>query len=46
MEACGLATNLFKVDNNTILPGIKVVANTYVSLIGYNAQGYAAIPIY
>ena len=46
MEACGLATHLFKVDNDTILPGIKPVANTYVSLIGYNAQGYAAIPIY
>ncbi|MEO5364647.1 MAG: DsrE family protein [Magnetococcus sp. DMHC-8] len=46
MEACGLATKLFGVDNATILPGVKVVGNTFVSLTGYHAQGYAAIPIY
>ncbi len=46
MEACGVATKLFGVDNATILPGIKPVANTFVSLIGYHAQGYAAIPVY
>lgn len=46
MEVCGLATKLFEVDDATILPGIKVVGNTFVSLIGYHAQGYAAIPIY
>ncbi|MBF0109609.1 MAG: DsrE family protein [Magnetococcales bacterium] len=46
MEVCGLATRLFGVENATILPGIKVVGNTFVSLTGYHAQGYAAIPIY
>ncbi|MBF0436579.1 MAG: DsrE family protein [Magnetococcales bacterium] len=46
MEICGLATKLMGVDNTTILPGIKVVGNTFVSLTGYHAQGYAAIPIY
>lgn len=46
MEACGLATRLMGVDNATILPGIKVVGNTFVSLTGYHVQGYAAIPIY
>ncbi|MBF0623955.1 MAG: DsrE family protein [Magnetococcales bacterium] len=46
MEVCGLATRLMGVDNATILPGIKVVGNTFVSLTGYHAQGYAAIPIY
>lgn len=46
MEVCGLATKLMGVDNATILPGIKVVGNTFVSLTGYHAQGYAAIPIY
>ncbi|MBF0183164.1 MAG: DsrE family protein [Magnetococcales bacterium] len=46
MEVCGLATGLFGVDNGTVLPGIKVVGNTFVSLTGYHAQGYAAIPIY
>ncbi len=45
MEACSVATNLFKVDNANILPGIKVVGNTFVSLMGYQGQGYAIIPI-
>ncbi len=45
LEACSIATNLFKVDNNTILPGIKVVGNTFVSLTGYQAKGYSLVPI-
>ena len=46
MEACSVATRLFKVDNASLLDGIKPVGNTFVSLTGYNAQGYASIPIY
>jgi intracellular sulfur oxidation DsrE/DsrF family protein len=46
MEACSVATRLFGVDNATLLPGIKPVGNTFVSLVGYQAQGYATIPIY
>ena len=46
MEACSVATRLFKVDNGSLLDGIKPVGNTFVSLTGYNAQGYASIPIY
>lgn len=46
MEACSVATRLFKVDNNTLLEFIKPVGNTFVSLTGYQAQGYANIPIY
>lgn len=46
MEACSVATRLFNIDNGTLLPGIKPVGNTFVSLIGYQAQGYATIPIY
>lgn len=46
MEACSVATRLFKIDNNTLLDGIKPVGNTFVSLTGYQAQGYANIPIY
>lgn len=45
LEACSIATNLFKVDNSTILPGIKVVGNTFVSLTGYQDKGYSLIPI-
>lgn len=46
MEACSIATKLSNVDNKTLLKGIKPVGNTFVSLIGYQAQGYANIPIY
>lgn len=46
MEACSVATRLFGVDNNNLLDGIKPVGNTFVSLTGYQAQGYANIPIY
>ena len=46
MEACSVATRLFKVDNGTLLDGIKPVGNTFVSLTGYQAQGYANIPLY
>ena len=45
LEACAIATSLFKMDNKTILPGIKVVGNTFVSLIGYQTKGYALVPI-
>jgi intracellular sulfur oxidation DsrE/DsrF family protein len=46
MEACSVATRLFKIDNGSLLEGIKPVGNTFVSLTGYQAQGYANIPIY
>jgi intracellular sulfur oxidation DsrE/DsrF family protein len=46
MEGCGVATRLFQIDNNTLLDGIRPVGNTFVSLIGYQARGYAIIPVY
>ena len=46
MEACSVACRLFGVNPSTLLPGIKPVGNTFVSLIGYQAKGYAIIPIY
>ena len=45
IEACSIATDLFKIDNSTLLPGVRVVGNTFISLIGYQAQGYSLIPI-
>ena len=37
LEACSIASRLFKVDPKTYLPGVKPVGNTFVSLIGYQA---------
>ena len=44
-EACAVATRLFGVENSSILPQVKVVGNTFISLIGYQSKGYALIPI-
>lgn len=46
MEACSIAARLFGVDGATLLPGIDFVGNTFVSQIGYQAKGYASIPIF
>ncbi|WP_419174274.1 DsrE family protein [Desulfosediminicola sp.] len=45
IEACAIAINLFKVDADTLLDGVKVVGNTFVSLTGYQNKGYALVPI-
>jgi len=45
LEACAVATRLFGVENSSILPQVKVVGNTFISLIGYQSKGYAVIPI-
>jgi len=45
LEVCSIATRLFRVDNKTILPEVKVVGNTFVSLVGYQAKGYSLVPI-
>jgi len=41
-----VAARMLKVDNEQLLDGVKPVGNTLVSLTGYQAQGYAIIPIY
>lgn len=46
VEACTVATTLFNVPHDSLLPGVVPVGNTFVSLTGYHAQGYASIPIY
>lgn len=45
LEACTIATDLFKIDNNSLLSAVKPVGNTFISLIGYQSQGYSLIPI-
>jgi len=46
LEACSVATRFMKVDNATIYPEIKVIGNTFISLIGYQEKGYAYIPVF
>lgn len=46
MEACAVAARIGGIDPDSLLPGVELVGNTFVSQIGYQAQGYATIPIF
>jgi len=46
MEVCAVATKVFGIDNDTILPGMKVVGDGFISLIGWQTQGYKLVPIF
>jgi hypothetical protein len=46
MESRSVAARLLGIGNDTIIPEVKPVGNTFVSLIGYQKKGYALIPIY
>lgn len=46
MEVCAVATRVFGVDNDTILPGMTVVGDGFISLIGWQSQGYRLVPIF
>ena len=46
MEICGIAAKGQKVDMDDFLPGIEVVANGYISVIGYQSKGFNLVPIY
>jgi len=43
-EVCSLALRAFGVDAASILPEIKPISIGWVSLIGYQSQGYAFVP--
>lgn len=45
-EVCAVATRVFGIENNTILPGLTLVADGFISLIGYQAQGYHLVPVF
>ena len=44
-EACAVAMRIFKVDPVGLIPEVKLVANVFNSLIGYQNKGYAMIAI-
>lgn len=45
LEQCAVATSKLHVDNATILPEITVVGNSWISIIGYQNQGYSYLPV-
>lgn len=45
-EVCAVATQVFKVDNATVLPSMHLVGDGFISLIGWQTQGYKLIPLF
>jgi len=45
-EVCAVATRVFGIDNDSVYPSMKLVADGFVSLIGYQAQGYNLVPVF
>jgi intracellular sulfur oxidation DsrE/DsrF family protein len=43
MEQCGVAVRLSTVASEHVLPEIKVVGNGWISLMAYQARGYAYV---
>lgn len=46
MEVCSAATAAFNVDNSTLLPGIQPVRSGFLSVMGWQKQGYQLVPVY
>jgi uncharacterized protein len=46
LEICMLAAKAFEVDPKSILPEITQINNGYISLIGYQGQGFSLVPVY
>lgn len=46
LEICLVAAKAFNVDPASALPEIKKVGNGWISMIGYEAQGYSLVPVY
>jgi intracellular sulfur oxidation DsrE/DsrF family protein len=45
IEVCEYALDVFKVERSTVIPEIDQVPNGFVSVVGYQEQGYALIRI-
>jgi len=45
MEACTIATRRYNLEQKDLLSGITMVGNTFLSIMGYQNQGFATIKI-
>ncbi len=46
MEVCAVATKVFKVDNSSIPKEMHIIADGFISLIGWQTQGHKLVPIF
>lgn len=45
-EVCAVATRVFGIENKTVFPDLTLVGDGFVSLIGYQSQGYHLVPVF
>lgn len=46
MEVCHVARQVFGVDGAELLPGLEIVADGFISVIGWQAQDYKLVPVF
>ena len=46
IEVCAIATRVFNVDNSQLPAMLDVVADGFISVIGWQAQGYHLVPVF
>lgn len=45
-EICSVATEVFGVDNKFLFDDLELIGDGFISLIGYQAQGYHLVPVF
>jgi len=45
-EVCAVATRVFGIDNDTVFEGMTLVGDGFISLIGWQEQGYRLVPVF
>jgi len=45
-EVCAVATRVFGIENKTVYPDLALVGDGFISLIGYQSQGYHLVPVF
>lgn len=46
LEVCAIATELFGIDNASLLKPLDVINDGFISAIGYQTQGYQLVPLF
>lgn len=46
IEVCAIATDVFNVDNATLPKALTMVADGFISLMGWQMQGYKLVPVF
>lgn len=45
-EVCSVATEVFGIKNDSLFDDLKIVGDGFISLIGYQSQGYHLVPVF